>query len=226
MNRYNDEGASSSSTSQSSQQTETDDDRMIAIVLSEEYANMDNAVAKRLSSLSSIPHVPRINTCIPNYNDASFDHERLFQRLNAYGLQEKKVSGDGNCQFRALSDQLFRSPEYHKNVRKDVVRQLKEFRSLYEGYVPMKYKKYCKKMAKSGEWGDHVTLQAAADKFVAKVCLLTSFRDTCFVEIIPQSEAPQRELWLSFWSEVHYNSLYDAQELAVRSKPRKKHWLF
>lgn len=55
MNRYKDEGASSSSTSQSSQQTETDDDRMIAIVLSEEYANMDNAVAKRLSSLSSIP---------------------------------------------------------------------------------------------------------------------------------------------------------------------------
>jgi hypothetical protein len=110
MNRYNDEGASSSSTSQSSQKTETDDDRMIAIVLSEEYANLDNAVAKRLSSLSSIPvtnpinslslsirhypkiymwvlwclwclqHVPRINTCIPNYNDASFDHERLFHR--------------------------------------------------------------------------------------------------------------------------------------------------
>lgn len=53
MNRYNDEGASSSSTSQSSQQT--NDDRMIAIVLSEEYANLDNAVAKRLSSLSSIP---------------------------------------------------------------------------------------------------------------------------------------------------------------------------
>jgi hypothetical protein len=47
-------------------------------------------------------------------------------------------------------------------------------------------------MAKSGEWGDHVTLQAAPDKFVAKICLLTSFRDTCFVEIIPQSEAPQR----------------------------------
>ncbi|KAJ3697200.1 hypothetical protein LUZ61_000905 [Rhynchospora tenuis] len=226
MNRFNDEGASSSSTSRSSPHVETDDDRMIAIVLSEEYANLDNAIAKRLSSLSSIPHVPRINTCIPNYNDASLDHERLFQRLNMYGLQEVKVSGDGNCQFRALSDQLFRSPEYHKNVRKEVVRQLKDFRTLYEGYVPMKYKKYCKKMAKTGEWGDHVTLQAAADKFAAKICLLTSFRDTCFVEIIPQSQAPQRELWLSFWSEVHYNSLYDAQEYAVRYKPRKKHWLF
>ncbi|ONM17837.1 hypothetical protein ZEAMMB73_Zm00001d003855 [Zea mays] len=138
--------------------------------------------------------------------------------------------------------------------------QLKECNSLYEGYVPMKYKHYCKKMKKYGEWGDHVTLQAAADKFfllynsslfiftvehglpedcrkkmsnffmyfwqfAAKICLLTSFRDTCFVEIVPQYQAPQREIWLSFWSEVHYNSLYDARDLPSKYKPRKKHWL-
>lgn len=58
-----------------------------------------------------------------------------------------KVSGDGNCQvcsvmkqlcvmswrsinfffllqFRALSDQMYKSPEYHKHVRKDVVKQV------------------------------------------------------------------------------------------------------
>lgn len=76
--------------------------------------------------------------------------------------------------------------------------QLKHYRKLYEGYVPMEYKSYIKKMKKyavipvdsfaiskimfssldvntnsmsislystrSGEWGDHVTLQAAADR--------------------------------------------------------------
>ncbi|ONK58671.1 uncharacterized protein A4U43_C09F15470 [Asparagus officinalis] len=220
------EAGSSSSTSVSSQGNETNDDRMIAEILSEEYANLDGAVGRRLSSLSSIPHVPRINTYFPTVNDASLDHQRLFQRLNAYGLFEVKVSGDGNCQFRAISDQLYRSPEHHKHVRKEVVKQLKESRSLYEGYVPMKYKSYCKKMRKSGEWGDHVTLQAAADKFGAKICLLTSFRDTCFVEIVPRNQAPQRELWLSFWSEVHYNSLYELQDMKVKYKPRKKHWLF
>ncbi|WVZ15397.1 hypothetical protein V8G54_012963 [Vigna mungo] len=30
---------------------------------------------------------------------------------------------------------------------------------LYSGYVPMGYSDYLKKMSKSGEWGDHVTLQ-------------------------------------------------------------------
>ncbi|KAJ6329257.1 hypothetical protein OIU77_010853 [Salix suchowensis] len=184
-------GESSSSTSLSSQQ-DIEDDRMIAQMLTEEYASLDRGVAKRLSNLAPVPHVPRINSYIPNLSDASLDHQRLLQRLNVYGLCEVKVSGDGNCQFRALSEQMFKSPEYHKHVRKDIVKQLKDYRLLYEGHVPMRYKHYCKKMARSGEWGDHVTLQAAADKFTAKICLLTSFRDTCFIEITPQQQPPQR----------------------------------
>ncbi|KAL9241836.1 hypothetical protein vseg_015900 [Gypsophila vaccaria] len=214
----------SSSTSWSSQ-PDTDDDRMIALMLSEEYSKLDGTVARRLSNLAPIPVVPRINSFYPTLNDANMDHQRLHQRLQVYGLYEVRVSGDGNCQFRALSDQMFKSPEHHKFVRKEVVKQLKEYKPFYEGYVPMKYKHYYKKMAKSGEWGDHVTLQAAADRFAAKICLLTSFRDTCFIEIVPQNNAPQRELWLSFWSEIHYNSLYDLRD-APPPKPRKKHWLF
>ncbi|KAJ0988700.1 hypothetical protein J5N97_007056 [Dioscorea zingiberensis] len=224
--RIQNDGGGTSSSSTSSQRNETDDDRMIAVVLSEEYENLDGAASSRLSKLAPIPHVPRINMFIPTLSDASSDYQRLLHRLNAHGLVEVKVSGDGNCQFRALSDQLYKSPEHHKHVRKEIVKQLKDGRSLYEVYVPMKYKHYCKKMAKSGEWGDHVTLQAAADKFGVKICLLTSFRDTCFIEIVPQLQAPQRDLWLSFWSEVHYNSIYDYRGLPNRYKPRKKHWLF
>ncbi|XP_020218531.1 OTU domain-containing protein DDB_G0284757 isoform X2 [Cajanus cajan] len=207
-------------------QEDTQDDHMIALVLSQEYAKLDCAVGRRLSNLASIRHVPRINSFIPNTSDASMDHHRLLQRLNTYGLCEVKISGDGNCQFRALSDQLFKSPEHHKNVRKEIVKQLKDHQSLYECYVPMKYKQYCKKMAKSGEWGDHVTLQAASDKFAAKICLLTSFKNNCFIEIMPLYQAPKRELWLSFWSEVHYNSLYDIRDTPIPRKSRRKHWLF
>ncbi|KAL2320420.1 hypothetical protein Fmac_029389 [Flemingia macrophylla] len=135
----------SSNLSSGNNQEYTEDDHMSALVL-------------------FTRHVPRINSFIPDISDASMDHHRLLQRLNTYGLSEVKVSGDGNCQFRALSDQLFKSPKHHKHVRKEIVKQLKDHHSLYECYVPMKYKQYCKKMAKSGEWGDHVTLQAASDK--------------------------------------------------------------
>ena len=47
-------GESSSSTSLSSQQ-DVGDDRVIALVLSEEYAKFDGAVARRLSNLASVP---------------------------------------------------------------------------------------------------------------------------------------------------------------------------
>lgn len=215
-----------SSSSSMSSQHDVGDDRMIAEVLSEEYATSNAAVGRRLQHLNSMPLVPRINGAIPSADDASFDHQRLLDRLTTYGLSELKVSGDGNCQFRALSDQLYNSPEYHKHVRKEVVKQLKKFRSAYEAHVPMRYKQYYRKMRKAGEWGDHVTLQAAADRFSAKICLLTSFRDTCFIEIMPRLQSPQREIWLSFWSEVHYNSLYDVGEVPYRAKQKKKHWLF
>ena len=49
------EGASSSSTSVGRQKSETNDDKMIAMVLEEEYAQLDGAMAKRLSNLTSIP---------------------------------------------------------------------------------------------------------------------------------------------------------------------------
>ncbi|XP_071904321.1 OVARIAN TUMOR DOMAIN-containing deubiquitinating enzyme 11-like isoform X4 [Coffea arabica] len=201
---------------------------------------------------NSSQHTPRVNNEIPDANDATFDHERLSERLSTYGLAELQIEGDGNCQFRALADQLFRNPDYHKHVRKQVVKQLKRFKRLYEGYVPMRYQDYLKKMKKLGEWGDHVTLQAAADRFGAKICLVTSFRDTCYIEILPKDKNPSRgdefgdnglieallnvklkkgfttaveEIWLSFWSEVHYNSLYETGEVPTRV-PKKRFWLF
>ncbi|XP_022976847.1 OTU domain-containing protein DDB_G0284757 [Cucurbita maxima] len=218
-------GSVSSSSSLNSSFQETEDDRTFARTSAEEEKlKFDNKLGKRLSHLDSIPHTPRVNGEIPNVNDATLDHERLSGRLATYGLAELQIEGDGNCQFRALADQLFRNPDYHKHVRKAVIKQLKKFRKLYEGYVPMKYKSYLKKMKKSGEWGDHVTLQAAADRFDAKICLVTSFRDTCYIEILPKDDSPNKELWLSFWCEVHYNSLYASGDLPTRT-PRRRHWL-
>ncbi|KAE8685922.1 hypothetical protein F3Y22_tig00111088pilonHSYRG00145 [Hibiscus syriacus] len=218
--------SASSSSSLNSSFHDTEDDQAIATILAEEENLHDNSkLGKRLSHLDSIPHTPRVIGEIPDVNDATLDHERLSERLATYGLAELQIEGDGNCQFRALADQLFRNPDYQKRVRRQIVKQLKHSKKLYEGYVPMKYKSYLKKMKKSGEWGDHITLQAAADRFGAKICLVTSFRDTCYIEIMPKQESPSREVWLSFWSEVHYNSLYASGDVPTRA-PRRKLWPF
>uniref|UniRef100_A0A0D6QVP0 ubiquitinyl hydrolase 1 n=1 Tax=Araucaria cunninghamii TaxID=56994 RepID=A0A0D6QVP0_ARACU len=195
---------------------------------SDEFSALDDKVGRRLTNLNSVPHVPRINGDIPTVDEATSDHQRLLDRLDLYDLSELKIPGDGNCQFRALSDQFYRTPEHHKFVRQQIVNQLKSHPDMYEGYVPMSYDEYLEKIAKSGEWGDHVTLQAAADCYGVKICVVTSFKDTCFIEIQPRVQRSQRVIFLSFWAEVHYNSIYPHDDLpnSCEMKRKKRWWPF
>ncbi|KAH7853761.1 hypothetical protein Vadar_006302 [Vaccinium darrowii] len=185
---------------------------------------LDGEVGKRLNQMVPIPHVPKINGDIPSADEEISDHQRLLERLRLYELVELKVQGDGNCQFRALSDQIYRTTEYHKFVREQVVGQLQSLPELYEGYVPMAYDQYLKNISKTGEWGDHVTLQAAADAYGVKIFIITSFKDTCYIEILPHTQKSQRIIFLSFWAEVHYNSIYPEGDLPVVEMKKKKRW--
>ncbi|CAL5322311.1 hypothetical protein CsSME_00000546 [Camellia sinensis var. sinensis] len=189
-------------------------------------STLDGEVGKRLNQMVPIPHVPKINGEIPSVDEETTDHQRLLERLLLYELVELKVQGDGNCQFRALSDQIYRTTEHHKFVREQVVGQLKSHPELYEGYVPMAYNDYLKHISKTGEWGDHVTLQAAADAYGVKIFIITSFKDTCYIEILPHTQKSKRIICLSFWAEVHYNSIYPEGDLpALEMKKKKKWWM-
>ncbi|XP_078182430.1 OVARIAN TUMOR DOMAIN-containing deubiquitinating enzyme 12-like isoform X1 [Carex rostrata] len=196
--------------------------------LLDDCSEIDGEVGKRLNQMVPIPHVPKINGEIPSIDEAISDHQRLIDRLRLYDLVELKVEGDGNCQFRALSDQFYRSPEHHKFVRQQVINQLESTRDIYEGYVPMEYGDYLKKLSKTGEWGDHVTLQAAADSYGVKIFVITSFKDTCYIEILPNVQKSKRVIFLSFWAEVHYNSIYPEEEdlPASETKKKKRWWRF
>ncbi|KAL6544370.1 OVARIAN TUMOR DOMAIN-containing deubiquitinating enzyme 10 [Orobanche gracilis] len=159
------------------------------------------------------------------------DHERLQDRLDWEGFSEAKIPADGNCQFRSLADQLFKTSDYHKQVRQEVVKQLKSCPQSYKRYVPMDFSVYVKSMSKNGEWGDHVTLQAAADAFRVKIIVITSFRDTSSIELLPKSQKFDRVVYLSFRAEVHYNSIHSnggtdtdttSMELQRKNKEKEK----
>lgn len=139
--------------------------------------------------------------------------ERLSDRLETYCLEERVVVGDGNCQFRALADQLYGDQGQHAAVRRAVADKLRLSRAFYAPYVPGDYDQYVRDVATDGTWGDHVTLQAAADALGVGISLITSFEDAEFVEIEPRGgRSSSRVLWLSFWAEFHYNSLYSKGE--------------
>ena len=91
--------------------------------------------------------------------------ERLREKLRDKGLREVEVDGDGNCQFRAIADQLYGSPDDHEDVRRDVVAHLRSNSSRYSAFVSESYDAYISRMSNIGEWGDHVTLQAASNVY-------------------------------------------------------------
>jgi len=153
---------------------------------------------------------PKVNQSVPTAAISDADHMNLTERLKAYGLREKLIKGDGNCQFRSISDQLFGTPDRHVEVRKMVINQLSQHRKDYEVFVPDDYQAYLRKMSRDGEWGDHLTLKAASDVYGRRMCILSSYEKNFLIEITPESVKHPRVLWLSFWAEVHYNSIYPA----------------
>ncbi|KAI3920538.1 hypothetical protein MKW92_021857 [Papaver armeniacum] len=219
-----------------------ENDEIIAHTLQEELSQL--AVAEATGSSS---HVEEANfqasilaqdwlgpsTHYTSVDEATSDHQRLLDRLQLYDLIEFKVQGDGNCQV------LLSSTEHHKFVRQQIVNQLKSQREMYEGYVPMEYGDYLKKMSKYtvnpyiqiffslANGGDHVTLQAAADSYGVKIFVITSFKDTCYIEIIPSVQKSTRVICLSFWAEVHYNSIYPEGDVpAFETKKKRRWWIF
>jgi len=113
------------------------------------------------------------------------EKRRMLERFIAYGVKERPVPGDGNCQFASISDQLFDTPNYHKNVREMIVdwlyknpnyclgrgTYLKDF--LQTDRFPT-WEDYCKYLSKEGSWGDHITLLAASEVFQCKIIILSS----------------------------------------------------
>ena len=149
---------------------------------------------------------------------------KLEQRIALYDLVEVEVRGDGNCQYRALACALLGDEHEHKCVREGVCRVLDQHRGTFCEHVEGSFDAFLAASQCLGTWGDHVTLQAAADAFHTTIVLFTSFDDDNhgIVSISPmfaggsgsgvsgaaentRSDSP---VMLSFYAERHYNALF------------------
>ena len=78
----------------------------------------------------------------------------------------------------------------------------------YKDFVDYEdYTSYVSCVASAGSWGDHITLQAAADAYGLQINLLTSFEHEPLIEIKPAELKSRRTIWLTFWAEIHYNAV-------------------
>jgi len=165
------------------------------------------------------------------------ERRRMQERLASYGLQERDVVGDGNCQLRAISHQLFQTEDRHVEVRKAVVKWLRgnanyAVREASTGRVISRlidflekdyhrsWNDYCSYMGRDASWGDHMTLIATAEVYSVNIWILSSVDITNeqgeasepWTMIKPQlSSARQGTLVrLGHWHEKHFSSLVPA----------------
>uniref|UniRef100_A0A7S1SPJ6 OTU domain-containing protein n=1 Tax=Tetraselmis chuii TaxID=63592 RepID=A0A7S1SPJ6_9CHLO len=85
-------------------------------------------------------------------------HVRLRGRLSRLHLVEHEQAGDGNCQFRSISHQLYDTPKWHQFIRKKAVAHMKRDSSFFLGFLGEELDVYCEEMLMNGTWGDELTL--------------------------------------------------------------------
>ena len=138
------------------------------------------------------------------------ERQLLRRRLDGLGLRENEVDGDGNCQFRAIADQLYGSPDRYAEVRAKIVEHLRSNVPLYSGFVhDIQYDAYIENMGLDGNWGDHLTLIAASNVYDLEIRVYTSYDRNWKLVTRPTDDGNiRRAIQLSFYAELHYNSVH------------------
>jgi len=150
---------------------------------------------------------------------------RMKERLEKHGFVEKLVVPDGNCQMRALADQIHGDEKYHNDVRSKIMSWLsnnEKYKVDDSGTTTLgdfidrdqypKWMSYVSYMSRNGSWGDHITLVAASEVYGVKIGIISNVEDhgagQYLTYILPRNIKPTKSVNLSHWHEMHYNSLH------------------
>ena len=92
--------------------------------------------------------------------------EKIKDNLEKLNFFIKQMGGDGNCMFRAVSDQIYGNEEYHGIIREKCMKYLLIERQFFSQFIEggdKEFDNYINMKSKSGVWGDDVELQAISE---------------------------------------------------------------
>jgi hypothetical protein len=152
----------------------------------------------------------------------------LRERLRHLNLAMRTIEGDGNCQFRAFSLNLFGSEEHHPLVRARAVDYMQTHASEFREFIDngesrqsnRGFSDYLSRMSKGRTWGDELTLRALCNAFGAIVHVMTSQEGSRFyLTYIPDVKKVAKQVFLAYISPAHYNTF---ERLSAPSRPARK----
>ncbi|KAF6262774.1 hypothetical protein COO60DRAFT_1699091 [Scenedesmus sp. NREL 46B-D3] len=133
------------------------------------------------------------------------------KELALLGLRVKQITADGNCFFRALSDQLEGDEHQHSSLRARVVGLMQAREEDFAPFVEddQSFQGYASRMSKEGTWAGHMELQAASLLLQANIAVYQAGQPRWSVTNFP---AGSRLLHLSYHDGEHYNSVRRADD--------------
>ncbi|XP_022296749.2 uncharacterized protein LOC111106385 isoform X2 [Crassostrea virginica] len=160
------------------------------------------------------------------YSDGIYQFENLpvyrrsiqrFAKANNFEIYD--VIPDGNCMFRALSDQFLidgRVGYTADHLRAVAIEYLRKHPYKEDGHHIQSFlcketwEGYLERMSKTREWGDHIILQALVEAYNLKVTIFNVFEDDVRHNVLQPGDDTKRKLmqvFLGHIGEFHYLSL-------------------
>ena len=154
----------------------------------------------------------------------------LESRLCELGRIPVNVLGDGNCFFRAVSHQLYNTPEYHLHIRSLGVQHLLHHPELYiESNYEYSWQNYMNNMARQGTWADNIIIQAVANSLNITINIIESDANFSPVTVINpvNTDRQTTNIYIGHVQEYHYMSTMsvlnsNSYELSCRNEPIQK----
>ena len=150
-----------------------------------------------------------MNSSKPQSSRVSSPMSVLEFRLSQLRLRAKDVGGDGDCLFRAVSDQLFGTAAYHLQVRAVGIEYLRNHPEQFiESNVEYSWLGYLNNMSRQGTWCDNLIIQAVATALNCAIHITETaenFAETTVVHPVNTQGRP-RTIYLGHLDEIHYVS--------------------
>ncbi|CAE6446624.1 unnamed protein product [Rhizoctonia solani] len=104
-------------------------------------------------------------------HDPAANTAELTAQLRSMGLYAAPTLGDGNCLFRALSDQIYGTPNEHLTLRKEICAFMAAHKERFEAFVDddRSWDQHISTMRNNGTYGGHLELTAFAQLKVVNV---------------------------------------------------------
>ena len=158
-----------------------------------------------------------------NNNKTSAEDLKLRASITEDGSKEIiDMQADGNCLFRALSDQLyFDHGAAHEDIRADICHYLQAHETDFCHFLVLDdedappdeedasdFESYVGKMRQDGEWGGNVELVAAARLYQRNIIVYSAELDAYRIDC-DKPKGP--DMMVSYHDNDHYNSVRDCR---------------